>query len=167
MVDPNVLSYPVPIIMRERGVVCQEKRSQSLDIGRDEVHQARRNLAFGGRARRSPALGGRARRSLALGGRVKWSLALSPRARRSRPPAVRGGGASRRASGEAESSPRGSGEAESSPQPSGEAEPSPSRRGRQSWPTGIGRGGTRTPVVRARSATVLLFVREFLTFDGY
>jgi len=84
MVDPNILSYPVPIIMRERGVVCQEKRSQSLDIGRDEVHQARRNLAFGGRARRS----------LALRGRVKWSLALSPQARRSRPPAVGGGGAS-------------------------------------------------------------------------
>ena len=95
--------------------------------------------------------------SLALGGRAMRSLALSPRARRSQPPAVRGGEAGRWASSEAESS----------PQPSGEVEPSPSCRGRRSWLTGIGRGGTKTPVVRARSAAVLLSVQEFLAFDGY
>ena len=110
-VDPNVLSYPVPSIMREWGTVVRR------------------------------------------GGANPWTSGEAE-------PSPRG-------SGEAEPSPRGSGEAESSPQPSDEAEPSPSHRGRQSWPTGLGRGGTKTPVVRARSAAVLLFVREFLTFDGY
>ena len=38
MVDPNVLSCPVPIIMRERGRSCQVRQNQSLDIERGEVH---------------------------------------------------------------------------------------------------------------------------------
>jgi len=47
--------------------------------------------------------------------------------------------------GEVEPSPRGSGEAEFIPQGSGEAEPSSSRWVRRSWPTGVGRGGTKLP----------------------
>jgi len=36
-VDPNVLSYLVPIIIEGAGCGCQARRSQPLDIGRGEV----------------------------------------------------------------------------------------------------------------------------------
>ena len=86
-VDPNILSYPMPIIMRERGAVVRRGRASPWTSG-----EARRNLAFGGWARRS----------LALRVSARWSIALSPRVRRSCPPAIWGGGVNRRASGEAE-----------------------------------------------------------------
>ena len=59
--------------------------------------------------------------------------------------------------GETDPAPPGSGEAESIPQPSGEAELVHERWVRRN----------QTPIVRARSALVLLSVQEFLTFDGY
>ena len=76
VVDPNVLSYPVPIIMRERGEVVRRDETSLRTSGKARSvlgRRARWSLAFIPWARPSPALGGRARRS----------LALSPRARRS------------------------------------------------------------------------------------
>ena len=87
--------------------------------------------------RRNLAFGGRAGRSLALGGRVRRSLALGGRARRS-----------------LALSPRAR---QTVLQPSGEVELADGHWARQN----------QTPVVWARSAVVLLFVREFLMFDGF
>ena len=134
-VDLNVLSYPVPIIMRERGEVVRrdETSLRTSDEARSVLgRRARRSLAFirgarpnpqpsgeaelahGHRARRSLYLGGRARWSLALSPRMRWNRALSPRARQSRSPAVRRGGVGPRASGEVEQNSRRSGKKRSS-----------------------------------------------------
>ena len=63
-VDLNVLSYPVPIIMRERGEVVRRDGTSLWILG-----EARSIL--GRRARRSVAFIYRARPSLALRGRVR------------------------------------------------------------------------------------------------
>ena len=56
VVDLNILSYPVPIIMRERGVIVRQGGASLWTSG-----EAR--SALGGRARRSIALAHRARQS--------------------------------------------------------------------------------------------------------
>ena len=75
-VDLNILSYPVPIIMRERGVVVRRGGASLWTSGKARS-------VLGCRARWSLALICWARPSPALGGRVRRSLALSPRARQS------------------------------------------------------------------------------------
>ena len=94
-VDPNVLSYPVSIIMREQGEVVRQDKTSPWTSS-----EAR--FILGRRARRSPVPRGsgeaeltlipQARPSLALGGRARQSLSLSPRARRSWPKGVGRGG---------------------------------------------------------------------------
>jgi len=94
-VDPNILSYPVPIIMMEQGVVVRQSGAISQTSGEVRSILGRRmrwSLAFIHWARPSPALGGRAKQSLSLGGQAtrspshrgqaRWSLALKGRARR-------------------------------------------------------------------------------------
>ena len=59
-VDPNVLSYPMPIIMKERGAVVRRGGASlwtSGETGPALGRQARRSLAFIHRARRSPSSG--------------------------------------------------------------------------------------------------------------
>ena len=70
MVDPNVLSCPVPIIMRDR-------YRSGLVLGR----RVRRRPIPISWARPTPPLRGRARQSLSLSPRARRRLALSPRAR--------------------------------------------------------------------------------------
>ena len=85
VVDPNVLSCPVPIIMRKQGeVVSQDETSPWTSS------EAR--FVLGRRARRRPVLIPWARPSPSLGGRARRSLSLSPRARRSWPKGVGRGG---------------------------------------------------------------------------
>ena len=72
VVDLNVMSYPVPIIMREWGVVVRRGGASLWTSG-----EARSVL--GRWARWSLGFIRRARLSLALRGRARWSLALKVR----------------------------------------------------------------------------------------
>ena len=75
-VDLNVLSYPIPIIMREQGeVVRQDETSPWISSEARFVLRCRvrRRPVLIPRVRSSPSLRGRARRSLSLSPRVRWS----------------------------------------------------------------------------------------------
>ena len=139
MVDPNVLSYPVPIIMRERGAVVRRGGASLWTSGEARSvlgRQVRRSRAFIHRERRSPALGGRLRRSPALvvgRGRVYTS-------------GVGRGGVSLLAVRRGEAWPRTSGEADLALSP----------RVRRSWPTGVGRGGTKLPSSGKKRSSALV-----------
>ena len=84
-VDPNVLSYPVPIIMRECGEVVRQDETSPWTLSEARFVLERR-------ARQSPVLIPRARPSPSLGGRARRSQSLSSRARRSWPKGVGRGG---------------------------------------------------------------------------
>ena len=93
-VDPNVLSYPVPIIVRERGAVVRRGGASlwtSSEVRSVLEREARWSLAFIHRARQSPALGversGVYTSGVGRGG--VWTLALGGRARRNRSSVVR------------------------------------------------------------------------------
>ena len=94
-----------------------------------------------------PAFGHRVRRGLALGGRLRRSPALG----------VGRGGVYTSGVGRGRVLLLAVGRGEAWPRTSGEADPALSPQAR--W--------NQTPVVRARSAAVLLAVREFLMFGGY
>ena len=77
-VDPNVLSYPTPIIVRERGEVVRQDETSPWTSSEARFVLRRRS-------RQSPVLIPRARPSPSLGGRARRSQSLSSQARRSWP----------------------------------------------------------------------------------
>jgi len=86
-VDPNVLSYSVPIIMKERGAVVGRGGARpraSVEAEPSPRGSVEAEPTPRGQARRSLYLVGWARRSLDFCRRVRGSLALGGRARRNR-----------------------------------------------------------------------------------
>jgi len=77
--DPNVLSYPVVIIMSVQGAAHKVRWCQPPALGRGEIRQWWLDEVEPGPCRRvgpSLTLGGRARRSVSLEGRVSRSSAV-------------------------------------------------------------------------------------------
>ena len=117
-VDPNVLSYSVPIIVR--GWEEVDRRDEASPWISDEAESIPKplgevELALIPQERPSLALGGRARRNLSLSPRTRQSWPFSLDRDRAQPSGVGRGRAGPYPSSGTEPSPWGLGEAESSP----------------------------------------------------